>query len=161
MIAKLWDALARLNPRERALILIAAPVLLVAAMYLVVLEPLILERERLETARTEAVEFQTWFQRAAARLVKGEVQTAPGNVRLASLVEETINTHQLGAWKRRQLQDGDGNTVVNFTEVPYTRFIAWLVELTDAHFVVVEQISIEAAAREGLVDVRVMLKQAA
>ena len=141
-------AFTRLSPREQRLIALFAALLVAAAFYLGVAEPLLNGRARLEQRITSLSDDITYLRKSAARVVDlerslGRLESSrkpSENFSLFSFVDKTASTTvtpgAIAAMNpsRRRVREGEEENLVEvrLSSVPLTEVVAFLRKLEQA-----------------------------
>jgi len=153
-----WE---QLNLRQRALIVLAGLVLVAAALFVAVWEPLaesrVVERERV--ARQQAL--LDWLDAvapvAAELRRRGDGGRDRGERSLLGLADETARAAGLAGALSRIEPAGDDRVRVWLEGAEFLATMRWLEELAIAYPVVVDQLDVDRGRSSGQVNARVTL----
>lgn len=156
---KAWYA--GLRERERKTVLAGAVALAALILFGGILMPLhsavSAARAKLETQREDLA----WMQENAA-----EVQAAGGNFAVRGnespivLIDRTGREAGLSQALRGTQPSGDAGVRVQLEAAPFDALVNWLAVLEQRHGISIESITVDRAARPGLVNASVSLTQA-
>jgi general secretion pathway protein M len=154
-------ALAQMQPRERAMLLVGGAILAVVILYLAIWEPLVKAHHRnaeaLDASRALAVQIET-----AASLAQGSRSGAVDrSAALLSVIDQTSRSGTLGKAPTRVQPEGSGEREVKvwFDDVPFDNCVRWLTELQTRYAIQVTSAEIDAGSAPGLVNARFSLSR--
>lgn len=160
-LAPLFDALARLAPRERVMVIAAAIVVTLTVIYLALWEPLVQYRAReatnLESARALANRLEVIGAQVAAQRGSTPAATASRNLSLLAAVDQAARAGTLGKPPARLQPEGDNEVRVWLERTAFDGMVRWVHELDRQHGIVVSTADIERLSEPGLVDARLTL----
>lgn len=163
MIEQLRQYLNGLEQRERYMLLTGASAVAITLLYLVLIEPLLLYRDELETRVARQRDTVAWMQGAVGQLA-GQRSTAPANGKvdtgsLLTLVDTSARNAALGRVMQRVQQDGDAAVRVRFENASFDALLLWLGELQQRYGVSIDDITVERADETGRVDASITLSR--
>lgn len=163
MIEQLRQYLHGLEQRERHMVLVGAGAIAITLLYLLLIEPLLLYRDELETRVERQRDTVAWMQGTVGQLA-GERSTAPANGRvdtgsLLTLVDTSARNAALGRVMQRVQQDGDAAVRVRFENAGFDALLLWLGELQQGYGVSIDDITVERAEETGRVDASITLSR--
>lgn len=156
---KAWYA--GLKERERKIVLAGgiavAALTLVAGLLMPLHSSVAAAQTRVEAQRDDLA----WMQQNAA-----EVQAAAGSFSAASnespivLVDRTGRESGLSQALRGTQPSGNAGVRVELESAPFDTLVSWLANLEQRHGISIESVTIDRAARRGMVNASVTLSQA-
>jgi len=157
------DWLAKLDPRERALVVGGAAALVILFVYLLILQPLYsgyAQRKAGVSAQQETVQ---WMLQSAHQ-VKQLKQGAPAAAKalsgrsLLSVADSSARAAGLGDALKRVEPEGSDSVRVWLDGVSFDSLAAWLGDLNTRNGIDVSTITIERQAAAGRVNARLTLQ---
>ena len=152
---------ARLKERERKMVLAGG--ILIAALVLVggILMPLhasvAAARDHVEAQRDDLA----WMQQNAAEIqAAAGSYSGSGNESAIVLVDRTGRESGLSQALRGTQPSGNAGVRVELESAPFDTLVGWLANLEQRHGVSIDSITIDRAARPGMVNASVSLSQA-
>ncbi len=156
-----WSSL---NAREQRILMAAAAVLLVLAVYLFAWEPLVKERSRLQGSIEKLQADKTWMQQAASQVKKlrrdGAVARQPVSS-LLGVINSTAKPVLKGAELKRVEEDRSAGVRVWIEQVAFDDLVIWLGDLKKRYGIDASSVSVERIAKPGRVNVRLILQVSA
>jgi len=151
----------QLAERERLLLLVAGPLLLLILAYSLLWRPLDQRVERLHQRVAEQQSLQHWMQASAQQVqqLRQQPGTSTGVSRqsLLSLVDRTIRQSGLSRALKRVEPDGDDKVKVRLEQASFDVMVKWLETLQVRNTVMVQSISVDRQDSAGVVNVRLTL----
>jgi len=151
----------QLAERERLLLLVAGPLLLLVLVYALLWRPLDQRVEHLQQRVMEQQSLQQWMQVSAQKVQQLRQQSRPGGTvsrqSLLSLVDRTVRQSGLSEALKRVEPDGADKVKVRLEQASFDAVIKWLEVLQSRDSVVVQSISIDRRDSAGVVNVRLTL----
>ena len=152
------QALARLNERERRVVLLgaaAALVLLILAVVLPLQQSVSAGAQRIAHKRDDLA----WLQSVAPQLGNlAMASPAPLHESLVALVDRTARDGGIGKSLVGSQPSGNGGLNVRFEQAPFDALVSWLAQLGDRYGVHAESATIEADKMPGTVDATLVLR---
>lgn len=165
---KAW--FAALAPRERAMVIAVAMVVLIGLGYIGLWEPLAGGVSRLEQSVQAQRELKQWMQQAAADAQRFRASggaaaqpSAPGEAprSLLSIVDQTVRDANLGTSVRRIQPEGQTIVRVVFEQASFDDVMIWLGTLQRGYGVSVADLAVDRQEQAGRVSARITLKREA
>ena len=150
-----------LAPRERAMVSIAAAVVVLALVYAVAWSPLASSVTRLQQSVEEQQALKQWMQQAAAEVnqLRGAAGASDDHRSLLAVVDQTSKQSQLGPAVKRIEPDGQELVRVSLEQASFDDMMSWLGSLQRSFGVSVADVSIDRQAASGRVNARITLKR--
>lgn len=159
LLRPILDPLARLAPRERALVLTAGIVVLVTLLFLLVWEPIAQARQQramqLESARALANRLEVIG--AEVRAISGNRPAVNRSISLLAAVDQAARSGTLGRAPSRLQPEGEREVRVWLDATPYDNLVRWIDELETRHGIVVATLDVERGNAPGTVNARLTL----
>lgn len=153
-----WD---QLQVRERRILLFGAVAVLLMGLYVLVWEPLVDGRARLEREVAEQRALLGWMEQSAreVRALRGS-STPRRNTgqSLMAVVDRTARAQGLGEVLERVQPDGENAVRVWLTQAPFDQSLRWLDKLTAEQGLRVTGLVVERSPEPGKADVRITLE---
>lgn len=155
-----WAGLA---PRERVIMGGGALVLAAVLIYLLILEPVAKQRERVRADISALSADLAWMQQVAGQVKRRAAQqgsaTASGTTggSVLTLVEVSARAAGLHEALERVQPEGQGARLW-FTETGFDALLNWLGELEQRHGLQVSQLAVDAGNAPGLVTARIKVE---
>ncbi|HLK71039.1 MAG TPA: type II secretion system protein GspM [Steroidobacteraceae bacterium] len=152
------QALARLNERERRLVLLGGAIALLL-LIVVVLMPLQASlsagARRIEHKRDDL----SWLQSVAPQLGSLTL-TSPAPLResLVALVDRTARDAAMAKSLVGSQPSGNGGLTVRLEQAPFDSLVTWLSQLSERYGVHAESATLEAASMPGTVNATLVLR---
>lgn len=160
LMNRLRDAWSGLAPHERRLALIGIGILALLVLYLMLWLPLQKDLARLRTAvpeeRAQLARMRT--QAATIKPLRGSVRGATVGGAPLAIVEQSANARGLRSTITRLEADGSSGVQVAFDGVAFNALIAWLADLQTGQALFVDNATIEAQSKPGIVNARLKLR---
>lgn len=150
-----WDSL---QPRERLILAMASLFIVIILLYLLLIEPALNERDKLEGRIANQQEDLLWMKDAATQLkgVSGRLgQKRVGGQSLLSYVDRSAKEHALGAAIKRIQPEGN-KVRIRFEKVAFDRMTNWLAQIELAGYSI-DGVVIERQADAGMVNARIVI----
>ena len=159
---KQW--LARLDPRERHLVLGGGALALALLIYLLGWLPFSREVTRLREVVKEQRALAAWMEQAAReaqrlRGLQGGAAARRGSRSLLSLTDQTARQAGLGGAIKRVEPEGQDKVRIRLEGVAFDDLIRWLEKLPLDHGVRIQDIAIDRRDTPGEVDARLTLAE--
>ena len=150
-----------LAPRERAMVSIAAAVVVLALVYAVAWSPLASSVTRLQQSVEEQQALKQWMQQSAAEVnqLRGAAGASDDHRSLLAVVDQTSKQSQLGPAVKRIEPDGQELVRVSLEQASFDDMMSWLGSLQRSFGVSVADVSIDRQAASGRVNARITLKR--
>jgi len=152
---------AERNARERSILLSGASVLLIIFVYLFVWEPMLKERSRLQGSVAKLRADQAWMQQASNQVKKlrgnGAVSRQPVTS-LLGVINSTARPVLKGAELKRVEEDRNAGVRVWIDSVAFDDLAIWLGDLERRYGIDASSVSVERVAKQGRVNVRLILQ---
>jgi general secretion pathway protein M len=154
--------LNQLNERERLLLMIAVPLLVIVLSYAIVWRPFSSHVEELQQ-RVERQQEVLQYMHSAARQVKqlrrqqALTSRSGANQSLLALVDRTVKQAKLARALKRVEPDGADKVKVRLEGAGFDDMIGWLESLQQRYTIAVEDISIDVQDDPGTVNARLTL----
>ena len=157
----LW---ARLSPRERRILVVAAVLILVVLPYWLVWQSLGEQAERMERSVAGLYEDVAWMQAAAervSRLHPGDAATTPATADRSplSVIDRTAREGPLSGTVRRVQPEGAGAVRVWLEDAPFDDLVLWLGTLERDYGLRVTSLVVDRQPPEGRVSARLSLER--
>ena len=151
-----------LSDRERVMLVVALAVVVIAALFLGITEPMSIERERrlnqLDEARATAQYVAEQSSRATElRALQSGRRQFPNDESLIRVIDQSLNRAGLNNSVRRVTPNGETRAAIMFDDVAVDGLIAWLTELRDTTGIRVTQISVNPVQERGRANVTLEL----
>ena len=150
-----WQSLM---DREKALLGGGATILVLAALYLTLLEPMAKQENRLgnQLIAEEAVLTRLQTNAKTAIEITERKNANPGAVSkstgsLLSIINRTTATHGLTSNIKRISPAGSDQVTIAIESTPFDEMTKWLIALQTQHAVFVKRINVDKEAVQGLV----------
>jgi general secretion pathway protein M len=157
-----WDNLAA---REQRLVAAVALVLLLALVFLFVIEPGLEQRKALTRQLQDMVNEQAWME-AQAPAVRARAQAAPAGSQAAStggsalgVVDVSARAAGLGSALRR-VRPQESAVEAELEGAPYADLVRWLATLESRHGLRIVTLSIDRGAEPGRVNAQLRIEPA-
>lgn len=155
---KTW--FAGLQERERRAVLAGVGALVVLLLLGGILMPLHSSLSKARATVATQREDLAWMQQNAAEIQAGAGNfVAPSNESPIVLIDRTGREAGLSAALRGTQPSGDAGVRVQLEAAPFDALVSWLAVLEQRHGVAIESLSVDRAARPGLVNASVSLTQ--
>jgi len=150
-----------LAPRERAMVSIAAVVVVLALVYAVAWGPLASSVSRLQQSVEEQQALKQWMQQSAAEVnqLRGAAGATDDHRSLLAVVDQTSKQSQLGPAVKRIEPDGQELVRVSLEQASFDDMVTWLGSLQRSYGVSVADVSLDRQAESGRVNARITLKR--
>lgn len=160
LMNRLRDAWGGLAPNERRLALIGAGVLASLLLYLILWLPLQKDLARLRTAVPEerAQLARMRNQAATIKPLRGLARGATAGGVPLTIVEQSANARGLRSAITRLEADGSTGVLLAVDGVAFNALIAWVADLQTGHALFVDNATIEAQSKPGIVNARLKLR---
>ena len=153
----------RLKPRERILVSVASVVVVIAMLYLFLLEPFTQKADQLENRTAGQQRDVQWMKNAAievAQLQKGRVGNNVGNSgagqSLLVIVDNTSKRIKLAQNMKRLEPDGSDRVRVWLENAPFDQLARWMSLLETDYKLHVESAVIDKTDDQGKVNARIV-----
>ena len=145
--------LAKLNARERLLLLGGGAVLAVSGLYAYTYQPLIEAQQQLDTALENQQRLHTFLQSiggevAQLRQAAPTGASDPGQT-TSSLIDGSSEAAGIKSAIKRQQPEGQDSVALTLEHCPFDVLIAWLVTLDSQYGIGVRQISLSRETGDG------------
>ena len=147
----------QLNPRERAMLLVAGLSLLIYGFYALVLAPLSQSLDQLGRQLVEKKATLAWMQRVSAQQKNQGKRQSVTTAQLLTLISDPSHQAALKPFVLEAEQLGGESVQVTAAKVPYTAVMAWLRQLTEQYRLSIQQLQVKKADAPGLVTFRLVL----
>lgn len=154
--------LKQLNERERLLLVIAGPLLVMLVLYGLVWRPLSGHVDMLQQRVMRQQETLQYMHTAAQRVTElrqqhSSVNRKGNNQSLLALVDRTVKQSGLARALKRVEPDGSDKVKVHLEGAGFDAMIGWLESLQQRYGIGIENISVDAQEIPGSVNVRLTL----
>src|SRR5690606_22653889 len=147
------------NPRERLILALAAGLIVLALIYLALIEPAMNARTQLIRSvpqlRQQVAEMQTLAKEAQSLPAPAEQNVTPVT---REMVQAALNSHDL---KAQSLNVNGGVVQVQFSDVAFSNLLAWLGSLRGNAMLEVTDANIVAQSQPDRVNATLTLRQQA
>ncbi len=154
--------LARLDVRERRLVLAAAIVLFIGLVYLLLWAPFSHRSEALEQNVAEQRELLAWMRQTAAEIQQlrpaSGTGTLPPGQSLLAVVDQSATQNQLKSVIKRMEPTGQDTVRVWVEVAEFDALARWFVDLKTRYGISIDTVSMERHASPGRVDARITFK---
>lgn len=161
----LMNYLNQLGPRERMLVLALGGVVLVAALYLFIWEPIGDRAERLDAQVAAQRDLVQWMQKAAIEIKNAQkTQTRPagrGGESLLSLVDRTAKSADLAEALKRVEPEGANRVRVWLELANFDDLVAWLSQVQRDYGLRIDTAVIDRDPSPGRVNARLVFQEGA
>lgn len=151
-----------LSNRERLIVSGGAIVVLIMSVYLLLWEPLTIQRSQLQTSVQAQRTTYAWMQKAAieVRQLSGKGDGIKNQSEsLLGTINNTAKLKLAGAILKRVEEDRQQGVRVWIEQVAFDDLILWLGQLQQQHGISVSSLVSERHAKTGRVDVRLILQR--
>ena len=157
--SKLMARWQQLSIRERRILMVGAPILLLALLYSMILLPYQNMRRSLD-ARLPALSSELVIMREQARLAK-ELQmanrvTVVAPERLTSAIEDSLARVELNVYVTKLENVGNARVQLTASRMPFRKWMHWLERLSKEIGIAVEAVKLESEG-EGVVHIEATL----
>ena len=156
------DWLAGLEPRERAIVYVAAALLAVILIYSIFIQPLYSTYDKLVSSVDQQRETVQWMQQNATtvRQLKGANPAAGGlgGRSLLSVTDAAARKAKLGPALKRVEPEGSDAVRVWLDAAAFDAVVGWLEVMSSRYGADVDTITLERAEAAGRVNVRLTLR---
>lgn len=162
MIERLQDWLDGLAPRERVLVLFAGAFTLLALLWLLLVQPLLLQKARAEDRLREQQQLLAELSQLAARggpQVRAPAAPGTAGQSLVVLIDRTVRERGLAGFLRRNQPDGQDSIRLRLENVPFDQLVEWLADLQGRYGLAATSVTIDPASERGRVDTNLVLAQ--
>jgi len=153
--------LQQLNERERLMLLVAVPIVIVLLGYAIIWRPMGQQvdvlSQRVEKQRAVLIEMQASSQQVKQILRQGSAVRSGSGQSLLALVDRTVRQSGLVKALKRVEPDGAQKVKVRLEKAGFDTTVNWLESLKNQYGIRVENISIDAQESSGIVNVRLTL----
>lgn len=151
-----------LEPRERALVSLAAALLVVVIIYLAGLKPLLDQTARSAAQVADQQQLLDELSQLAAR--RGPQQGAAADVQgsdqsLVLVVDRSTRSQGLAAYLKRNQPDGADSIRLRFEDAPFDNLLGWLVELESRYGIAAVAANIDRSPASGRVNCNLVLSR--
>jgi general secretion pathway protein M len=158
----MMNYLKQLNERERLLLLIAVPLLVILLLYALIWRPLSTQVDTLEQRVERQQDVLQYMHTAAQQVAQLRRQQSSTNRRganqsLLALVDRTVKQAKMARALKRVEPDGSDKVNVRLERAGFDDMVGWLESLQQRYAIAVEDISIDAQDAPGTVNVRLTL----
>jgi general secretion pathway protein M len=160
----LKDRFAKLQPRERVVILVGSALVAITALYLFVFAPFYGALSAYESSVAKKKADIAWM-----RSVAGEVQAlgatqpmvaTPTDESLVVLVDRTAREAGLSSALTGQTPSGETGIRVRLESASFDQAVMWLGNLELSHRIAIESAQFDRTATPGLVNINLVLNRA-
>jgi len=150
------------EPRERAILAGGAALLLVALLYAFVWEPITQDRKRLQTRVPQLIASARQIEQDAAEIERLKaLPRAPVSAQgLQSAIEQAAVAGNVREKITRVTTESNNRSRVQFAEVAFDQWLAWVATLQNEQRIRVEAAQVEALAEPGMVKVNAVFVSA-
>jgi len=153
--------LRQLNERERMLLLIAGPLILLLLIYLLLWRPLAQHVNvlniRVSKQQTVLIDMQSSAQLVALLRQQGNAGRNTSNQSLLALVDRTVRQSGLIKSLKRVEPDGADKVKIHLEKASFDTLVSWLETLKNRYSITVQNVSIDAQETTGIVNARLTL----
>jgi general secretion pathway protein M len=149
-----------LQPRERAMVAIAAVAVVLAILYGGIWKPVHNARHHAEQRLVDARDLATQLERASTEVPHTGPAAAGGGGSLLSVVDESAKTGALGKPLSRLSPDSDNQVRAWVDDVPFEALVHWMYDLQTRYGVRVDTADVEGQDTPGVVNARLTLVRA-
>ena len=149
-----------LNPRERLIVSAGGAALFLIVMFLFVWEPLVQEKQQLQTSIAAQQELYRWMQQSAveAKQLQGSNPRNKVNAgAMRSVINRTVKQSLPGANIKR-VDASNKKVQVSIEQVAFDDLVRWLARLQQQNGIQVESLFSERLPQAGRVNARLTLK---
>ncbi len=158
-----WSAFwQQREPRERAIIAGGAALLIIALLYAFVWEPIVQDRERLQTRVPQLIASARQIEQDASEIERlRALPRAPVSAQgLQSAIEQSAAASNLRDKITRVAADGNNRSRVQLAAVAFDQWLSWVAKLQNEQRIRVEAAQVEALAEPGMVKVNAVFVSA-
>lgn len=156
---KQW--LNQLAPRERQIVLIGAPIILIIMVYFILWVPFDNNIDRLQKKVSEQQALEQWMSAAALEVKKlrgGQQKSKSlGGQSLLTLVDKTARSNKLQDSLKRVEPDGESKVRVRMEQVAFDELVRWIEMLKSKYGIVVDSIAVDQQPIAGRVNAKITL----
>lgn len=163
MIERLRDWLDGLAPRERVLVLFTGAFTLAALLWLLLVQPLLLQKTRAEERLQEQQQLLAELSQLAARggpQARAPAADGTAGQSLVVLIDRSVRERGLAGFLRRNQPDGQDSIRLRLENVPFDQLVEWLADLQTRYGLAAISVTIDPASERGRVDTNLVLAQA-
>jgi len=154
------DFIARLNERERLLLLLAGGLVLLLLIYVLAWRPLDQNLESMGRLVSQQQADLEWMQVSAMKVKQLRSQNTVKRGRqqsLLSLVDQTVRRSGLAQALKRVEPEGADKVTVRLEQAGFDAVVGWLENLQQTNGVMIQTISVDRQERDGMVNARLTL----
>ena len=152
------ELIARLSPRERAIVVIAALVALGIAVHALVVEPYQLRVAELEDAIEQHRTDLAWMRSAVAGMPRGETADAGASISgtLVNFINQAVSRQGLSQQLSQMSPIGDDEIRMRYNAVDFNRLVGFIAQVNSSGLEI-KDLRISAADNPGVVDSSLIL----
>jgi len=152
-----------LSPRERIMVSVAAAFLMIAIIWLAILQPLYTNKAKAEKRVSDKMLLLGDLQQAAANLTPG---TAGKPVQgldqsLVVVIDRTTRLRNLSSYLKRNQPDGNNSVRLRLENAPFNDVVVWLSELQTGYGLTASSASFDLAGPPGRINCNLVLDRSA
>lgn len=153
-----------LRPREQLIVIVGSGAIVIALIFLIVIEPFLEESASLSKRIEAKHQDLTWMQQASKE-IETIIGTAkgrrPGGNRqsLLSVIDNSARRNRIRKPIQRMEPEGSNGVKVWIENAEFDKLIVWLGQLDEKHGVNVTRATISRKNSPGLVDTRLSLQR--
>jgi type II secretory pathway component PulM len=152
------ELIARLSPRERAIVVVATLVALGIALHAMVVEPYLLRVAELEDAIEQHRDDLAWMRSAVASLPRGEASEDDVRIKgtLVNFINQAISRQGLSQQLSQMSPIGDDEIRMRYNGVDFNRLVGFIAQVNSSGLEI-KDLRISAADSPGIVDSSLIL----
>ena len=153
--------LNQLAPRERQMVLVGAPIVLLMMLYFLLWAPFNESVDRLQQKVSEQQALELWMNAAALDVKKlrgSQKNNTLGGQSLLTLVDKTARSGKLQESLKRVEPDGENKVRIRMEQVAFDELIRWIELLKNKYGIVVDNITVDRQVAVGRVNAKITLE---
>jgi len=155
LLAPLEAELAKLQPRERAIVAVGAVFVAFALVWFLICRPVFRAHARAEQELAAARSVATQLERAAALVPRSNAPAVASGGSLLSTVDESSKAAALGKTLTRLSPDGDSQVHAWLEGVSFDTLVRWMYALQSRYGLRIDSVDIEQQPTPGVVNGRI------
>jgi general secretion pathway protein M len=163
LISSVQDRFEQLRPRERLLVTAAGVAIVLAAILLLVVQPLYANSTHTAERVTDKQALLARLEQAAARL-EPAAQRSGGQLQglgqsMVVVVDRSTRSRGLGQYLKRNQPDGNTGIRLRFEDAPFDELIGWIAELQTSYGMTTLSANIDLSGASGRVNCSLVLNR--
>jgi len=156
---KQW--LNQLAPRERQIVLVGAPIIIIMMVYFILWAPFNNNIDRLQEKVSEQQALEQWMNAAALEVKKlrggQQKNKSVGGQSLLTLVDKTARSNKMQDSLKRVEPDGESKVHIRMEQVAFDELVRWVEMLKSKYGIVVDSIAVDQQPIVGRVNAKITL----